>query len=327
VKLGSNILAMRELGPVVGLAIVALVFEIASGGRFFSPELLSASTSLAASVGTIGVGVTLLMISGEFDLSVSAVYAFAPIAAGQLMASGVDEVAAFLAAMALSAAIGLMNGLVTTRFHVPSFITTLGSLLALTGINFAWTGGYPIPHNDKGALFSLLGDRIAGSVIYFPAAWMIVWAVVVWFILQRTRYGNWTLASGGRTGVARAMGVPVWRVKTTNFVICSVIGGFAGCTQFAQLGIVSAGFGENFNLLAIVAAVIGGASLFGVIGSVPGTIIGALILGSLQTGLVLIGAPSSYYTAFIGLILILVVIANIRLERYSSLRAARARIR
>jgi simple sugar transport system permease protein len=316
---------MRELGPLVGLAVLALIFQIFSRGLFFSPDVISASTSLAASVGTIGVGVTLLMISGEFDLSVSAVYAFTPIMAAQLMVGGVNEVVAFGAAIGMTAAIGLVNGLVTTRLHVPSFITTLGSLLALTGINFVWTGGAPIPLNDKGVLFSLLGDPIARSLIFFPVAWMLVLGGLIWFVLERTRYGNWTFAAGGRAGVARSMGVPDWQVKTTNFVLCSVIAGFAGCTQFAQLSEVSAGFGENFNLLAIVAAVIGGASLFGVIGSVPGTIVGALILGSLQTGLVLVGAPSSYYTAFIGLILILVVVANIQLERYSSLRAARGR--
>jgi simple sugar transport system permease protein len=136
-------------------------------------------------------------------------------------------------------------------------------------------------------------------------------------VLARTSYGNWTYASGGRAGVARAMGVPARYVKLGNFVLCSFLAGFAGCAQYAQLGIVSSGFGENYNLISIVAAVLGGASLFGVIGSIPGTVIGALILGVLETGLVLIGAPSSWYTSFIGVILIVAVIANSRLSRFT----------
>lgn len=317
---------MGELGPLVGLLLLTVVFQVLSDGKFLSPLLISATTSLAASVGTIGVGVTLLMICGQFDLSVSAVFAFAPIIMGKLMNEDIPEPVAFAAGLAAAASVGVFNGLVTTRFRVPSFITTLGSLLAITGMNYVLTGGYPIPHNDKGPFFSLLGDRILGGPFSAPVVWMVVWAVAIWVLLEVTRYGNWTLAAGGRAGVARAMGVPDGRVKATNFVLCSVIAGFAGITQFAQLGLVSAGFGENFNLLAIVAAVIGGASLFGVIGSIPGTIIGALILGSVQTGLVLIGAPSSWYTSFIGIILIAVVVANMWLGRFSSTRAARARI-
>jgi simple sugar transport system permease protein len=312
-----RVIGRREFGPILGLAVLAIVFNVMSGGNFLDPQELASATSIAAAVGTIGVGVAFLMISGEFDLSVSAVYALTPVVmAKALSANGWNEWSAFGVAIVVAAGVGLINGLITTRFNIPSFIATLGTLFGITGLLFVWTGGYPLPYAAPGKLNLLLGGPIGHTPFSAPVGWMLFWMLVVWYVLERTRYGNWTYAAGGRAGVARAMGIPVRNVKLGNFVLCSLLAGFAGCTQYAQLGIVSSGFGENYNLIAIVAAVLGGTSLYGVIGSIPGTVVGALILGVLETGLVLIGAPSSWYTAFIGLILIVAVIANARLGRF-----------
>jgi simple sugar transport system permease protein len=151
--------------------------------------------------------------------------------------------------------------------------------------------------------------------------WFIGITCLMWLILERTGYGNWVSAAGGPPGVARAMGVPAKRVKMTNFVVCSVLAAFAGCAQFASYGAASATDGQDYELLAIVATVIGGTSLFGVTGTLIGTFIGALILALLQTGLLLVGVPGSWYTPVIGAILVLAVILNVRLSKVDLRRA------
>lgn len=144
---------------------------------------------------------------------------------------------------------------------------------------------------------------------------MVVIGFIEWFVLTRTRFGNWTFAAGGGVGQARAMGVPVNRVKRTNFIVCSLLAGIAGCMQFAFLRGVTQSQGSQYELFAITAAVVGGTSLFGGSGSILGSIIGAFVLASLSVGLVLMGAPGSFYVTFIGLVLVAVVIVNVRLRR------------
>jgi simple sugar transport system permease protein len=306
----------REFGPIAGLFIIAIAFHILSEGKFFTSEQLASVAAVAAAVGTIAVGVALLMIAGEFDLSVGAMYAFIPIVMGKLVVeSGWAEPVAFVLVMAIAAAVGLVHGVIVTRLHIPSFITTLGTLFVLTGLNFVITGGYPVDNPHRGVIFDALGRDIGGTSFSMPFVWLIVVAAAVWFSLTRTRFGNWVYASGGRLNAARAMGVPEARVKTTCFVVCSMLAGFAGVAQFAQITSISAGFGQDYNLLAIVAAVLGGTSLFGVTGSIVGATVGALVLASLQTGLVLAGAPGSWYTSIIGVVLIAAVAINLRLEK------------
>jgi simple sugar transport system permease protein len=150
---------------------------------------------------------------------------------------------------------------------------------------------------------------------------MFLIAGVFWFLLTRLRYGNWTLATGGKIGPAKAMGVPTSRVKRINFVLSSLFAGLAGCMQFAYLRGVTQAQGQNYELLAITAAVLGGTSLFGGAGTIWGSVIGAFLLSTIQIGLVLIGVPGSFYVTFIGVMLVVVVIANVRLGRFGNYQA------
>jgi ribose/xylose/arabinose/galactoside ABC-type transport system permease subunit len=161
-----------------------------------------------------------------------------------------------------------------------------------------------------------LGGRIGDTPFYMPLAWMAAIACCFWFVLTRLRYGNWTFATGGRRGPARAMGVPTGRVKRVNFMLSALFAGLAGCMQFAYIRGVTQGQGQNYELLAITAAVLGGTSLFGGTGTIWGSVIGAFLLATIQIGLVLIGVPGSFYVTFIGVMLVVVVIANVRLGRF-----------
>lgn len=317
---------MREFGPLLGLVAIVLFFELKSSGQFLSADSLSGVTAIAAIIGLLGVGVALLMIAGEFDLSVAVTYAGSGIVLGQLVQKhGWNEWAAFAVAMLAALAVGLVNGLITTQLNIPSFITTLGTLFALNGINYALTSGYPVSDYNSSRWKSILGGHVT-SAFDMPFVWMLIVSGVLWFALARTQFGNWARAAGGRVGVARSLGVPEKRVKVAAFCISSLCAGFAGAIQLANSGSMSAGFGGDNNLLAIVAAVVGGTSLFGVIGSIPGAVVGALIVSALQTGLVLIGVSATWYTTLIGVILIVAVVVNVRLERVRFVGLRRARL-
>ena len=315
------LLGVRELAPGLGLIVVALFFT-AWSSNFWSPQTMTAITTIASTIAIVSIGVTMLMISGEFDLSVGQNFAFTPILWALLFVSnGLNEWLALVIALLFACGVGVVNGLVTTTFGIPSFITTLGMFFVLEGVNNLLISGHQLIMFDPSLAMSVLGAHLGSTPFYAPLLWMFFFGLVFWFVLTRLRYGNWTFATGGRVGPAKAMGVPTKRVKLTNFVISSFLAGFAGCMQFAYIKGVTQGQGQNYELLAITAAVLGGTSLFGGTGTIWGSVIGAFLLATIQIGLVLIGVPGSFYVTFIGIMLVIVVIANVRLGRFGGNQA------
>jgi simple sugar transport system permease protein len=320
-SLVEALLKVPELAPGLGLLAVMLFFTLQTT-NFWSPQTMSAISTVASTIGIVAIGVTMLMISGEFDLSVGQNFAFTPIVWAILFVSNdMNEWLALGIALGFAISVGLVNGFVTTRFGIPSFITTLGMFFVLQGLNNLLISGHQLIMFDPSSAMTLLGSKIGTTPFYMPLVWMFVIAVIFWFVLTRLRYGNWTFATGGKVGPAKAMGVPTNRVKRINFVISAFFAGLAGCMQFAYLRGVTQAQGQNYELLAITAAVLGGTSLFGGTGTIWGSIIGAFLLSSIQIGLVLIGVPGSFYVTFIGVMLVLVVIANVRLGRFGGSQA------
>lgn len=316
VSLAESLAKVPELAPGLGLIAVALFFTLQTS-NFWSPQTMTAITTVASTIGIVAVGVTMLMICGEFDLSVGQNFAFTPIVWAILfVTNGMNEWLALAIALAFAVSVGAVNGLVTTLFGIPSFITTLGMFFVLQGLNNLLISGHQLIMFDPSLAMTLLGAQIGKTPFYMPLVWMFVIAAAFWFVLSRLRYGNWTFATGGKAGPAKAMGVPTARVKRINFVLSALFAGLAGCMQFAYLRGVTQAQGQNYELLAITAAVLGGTSLFGGSGTIWGSIIGAFLLASIQIGLVLIGVPGSFYVTFIGVMLVLVVIANVRLGRF-----------
>jgi len=309
----TSIMRVRELMPAIGLVAVALFFT-AQTGNFWSPQTMTAISSIAATIGIVAIGVTILMMSGEFDLSVGQNFAFVPIVWAILFVSnGWNEWLALIVALTIGAAVGVVNGFITTMFRIPSFIATLGMYFVLLGMNNLLIAGHQLIMFDPRITMSLLGGQIGSSPFYMPIVWLLVIGAVFWFVTTRQTFGNWTLATGGDAGPAKAMGVPTLRVKRINFVISSFLAGLAGCMQFAYLKGVTQAQGDHYELLAITAAVLGGTSLFGGSGTIWGSVLGAILLSSIQIGLVLIGVPGSFYVTFIGIMLVIVVIANTRI--------------
>lgn len=313
-------MTQQEFAPLLAVVILFLVFEFRADDqvRFFTNlGLMSSVAALTSSVGLVSLGVAALMISGEFDLSVTGTFALAPAIMGWLMREWEWHIVAGLfAGLAIVAGVGLINGLITTSIGVPSFIVTLGTWWAVTSWNRIILGGFPVDLiKEEGTTKKILGADIPGSPIAAPFAWMLGIAIILAFVMWRTQYGNWTYAAGKYGGgVARAMGVPVRRVKLTNFVLAALLAGLAGILQFADFGSSSVNSGDNINLLAIAAVVVGGTSLFGARGTIIGSVLGTIIISSLKIGLVAIKVPGEYYIGLVGLLLVVAGGLNIRVE-------------
>ncbi len=303
-----SVLKAPEAGALGGLLVILIVFLTLSPG-FLSVQSVTSMFTLASELGIVAIGVSLLMISGEFDLSVGAVFALSTLIFVRTANAGVNPVIAFLLTLTACALIGLLNGFITIRAGIPSFISTLGAMMFWRGVLLYATGGFPVAYEaDKRILF-FLGGRIY-EMLRATGIWFILLTILFNWILKTTRYGNWVLATGGNREAARAAGVSVDKIKMRNFMLCSLLAGLSGTTNLARYLISQPMLGSGMELEAVAASVIGGNLLTGGYGSIMGTFIGALLMGMIRTGLVSIGVAPYLYTAFTGIILVVSVIVN-----------------
>ncbi len=312
--LAGGLMRRPEAGVLVALAAVVAAFTLLEP-RFFSAATLGDILTVAAEVGVVATGVTFLMIAGEFDLSVGSNFAFSAMMLALLVTRHAwSPVPALLAALGLGGFIGLVNGLVTLGTGIPSFIATLGSLMFWRGVALYLTGGWPISILTASPLLQGLGGASLVSTLHISALWWLALSAAFWVALQYTRYGNWVFATGGKAAAARAMGVPVRRVKLINFTLCGMTAAIGGFLQFGRMGSMSPVWGSGLELEAIASAVIGGTSLAGGVGSVAGTMLGAITMAAIRTGLVMVGAPAYWYQAFVGVVVVVAVVINTRLR-------------
>ena len=310
-----------ELAGLFLLIVLITIFQIRSDGIFLNMDNLRGILGILPEMAMVAIGVTILMICGEFDLSVGSVFALMPMTAAVLMESGAAFPLAVAAGLAVCALVGLVNGFVTIRFGIPSFITTLGMLFMARSLTIVISGGFPplLPANLPNWLFTAFvgpGQLFRMSFIWFAAI-----ALIATFVMQKTNFGNWVKATGGLHAAAASMGIPVNRVKIACFMLCSVLAGFAGLIQVLRLGSPLPSIGEGMELQAVAAAVIGGTALAGGIGTVLGGIIGAVLIRVIDNGLVLTQVDANWFKFAIGSLTILAVVAN------SWLRTAAKRIK
>lgn len=303
-----------ELAGVVLLLALVAIFEFTSRGFLLSYDNLRGVLGLLPEMGLVAIGVTILMIAGEFDISVGSVFALAPMVMAITMNKGAPFVAAVLLGLLAAAVIGMVNGLITLRFGIPSFITTLGMLFVARSITVVISGGFPplLSSDIPSWIFTQYVGLIRMSMFWFAAL-----AVLLAIVLSLMNLGNWIKATGGQIDAANAMGIPSGRVKMFCFVLCAVLAGFAGIIQVLRLGSPLPSLGEGLELQAVAAAVIGGTSLFGGIGTVAGAVVGALLIRVIDNGLVLSRVDANWFKFAIGALLILAVIGNTWLRRQS----------
>lgn len=300
-----------ELAAALLLAGLVIFFQIMSNGVFLSPANLRGILGLMPEMALVAIGVTLLMICGEFDLSVGSVFAICPMTMAVLMAGGWPFWPAIVAGLLVCAFIGFLNGWLTIRFAIPSFITTLGMLFMVRSLTVVISGGFP-PRLQVDAIPTWLFVEFVGpgNLLRASFLWFAAIAVAVSLLLAKTNFGNWVRATGGFLPAATAMGIPTARVKIACFMICSVLAGFAGSIQVMRIGSPLPSIGEGLELAAVAAAVIGGASLLGGIGSIMGGIIGAILIRVIDNGMVLSQVDSNWFKFAVGALTILAVVGN-----------------
>jgi simple sugar transport system permease protein len=311
---GYRWLRAPELTVILAIVLVMLGFTVAAPATFLSLRNVGSFLTVAAQLGAVAVGAAVLMIAGEFDLSAGSNFVFSGVVIASLAQAHWPLALALLAGLVVSTLIGLINGLITVWAKIPSFITTLGAWLAWYGLSLALSGGNFVYVPTDSALLGVLGGPL-GHQFYASSAWWLVLGVVAIVLLRRSRLGNWIFAVGGRAEAARAVGVPVIKVKLFCFAFMGLMCGISAIFLLAQQGSMSSLYGQNTALDAIAASVIGGCSLFGGVGSVLGAMLGALMMSMLDSGLVLAGAPTFWYQTFVGVIIVLAVIVNTAISR------------
>ncbi|MDQ0469607.1 ABC transporter permease [Labrys wisconsinensis] len=296
--------------PWAGVAILLIFFVgLLLAFSTLSPYFLRFSNltqigSNMAFIGLMAAAGTPLIIAGGLDLSVAAVAGMAGIAVAMLNAHGLDIWGACLVALLLGGAIGFANGLITTRLGLNPFIVTLATMSIVTGLSMVMTGGLTQPLLQPD--FNWLGSgRIAR--VPFPLILMLAVFALAWFVMARTLFGRHIYAVGGNPDASRLLGVPVERTQLVLYVASGVSGALAGILLASMLGAAAPNAAGQHLLTIIAAIILGGTSLFGGRGSVWGTLLAVLILGTLGNGLTLLDVSSFWQDVTRGAVLLLAV--------------------
>jgi ribose transport system permease protein len=301
--------AVARSAPIFAVLAVLLVWIAIENPNFTEPPGFLAFLKRAAPLAVLAAGQYFVIVSGEFDLSVGSLVTVTVVVAAEVLADNPDStLLAIGVVLILGAAVGLVNGLVTTRLRVPSFIATLGMLLILDGAVFYWTDGAP-----KGSLTEDFRTFGRGGIDDVPGLEQLPWSVVVFLavgigavLLMRADLGKQLMAVGDNDRAARLSGVPVARVRTIAFVLSGLLAALAGILLGGFAG-VSAQVGDGLEFQAITAVVLGGVVLGGGRGSVVAAIAGALTLEALFTLLNLLGVSGALEDTVEGVIIIAAV--------------------
>jgi simple sugar transport system permease protein len=315
----QRLIARPELGPFVLLVVELAVFT-AINPSFLSVQNIGNTLAFTVELGLIALAMTMLMTSGEFDLSVGSLFGLSPVLMWTLFNAGVTSLeVAFFAAIGTAALIGLVNGMFVTRLMIPSFLVTLGMLLVARGTALYITDGFPQrTWNAEGQWLAkvLVGDFYIGPLrIYMSLFWFALAAILLHYVLTRTKAGNWIQASGGNPGAARARGVNVDRTKIGLFMLSAVMASLAGIISSIRTSAANPNSGTGYELEVIAMVVIGGTALSGGRGTIVGTVLGIFILRVMRNGIVMVGVPGLAYNIFIGAIILGMMALHSWLER------------
>jgi len=304
---------MRSLNTFVIAAVLFVVFTVLSPHNYFATfDNLVIFLSTEAEFAIIAIAVSVLMIAGEFDLSVGSVLAICSLVFVRLLGAGVSPVLALLAAVAAGGAVGFLNGIITVKAQIPSFITTLGGLLFWRGVTLFWSGGQQqgVQAEKIPGLYGIIEGAKIGFVP-IPFVWLVGITLVVLFFLHYHKAGNWVYATGDNKLAAKAMGINTDRIKIGAFMLVGAAVGFVSVMQTFRASLFSARAGDGLELSAVAAAVIGGTALTGGIGSIAGVFWGAMSISLIENGLVMLRIPYWWtFTVFGGIIILSVILSK-----------------
>ncbi|MCU1605460.1 MAG: inner-rane translocator [Modestobacter sp.] len=329
-SLVARVLARPEVGALAAAIVIYLFFwAVAPTFRTFP----AASTYLYASstIGIVAVGVALLMIGGEFDLSSGVAVTTAALTAAMVCFQySLNVWVGVVVSLVVALAIGFLNGYLVVRTGIPSFLVTLSTFFVLQGINLGVTklvtGAVATPNVSSLDGFSSARKVFASDIdlgfltLKITVLWWLLFVAIGTWVLLRTRVGNWIFASGGNDASARAVGVPVRKVKIGLFMTVGFLAWFLGMHLLMNFSSVQAGIGVGNEFIYIIAAVVGGALLTGGYGSAVGSALGAVIFGMTTQGIVFAGWDPNWFKAFLGVMLLLAVMVNLYIKNYAAQR-------
>jgi simple sugar transport system permease protein len=290
-------------------------FVLRAGSEFTGSLSLSSAAGYAGPVAAIAIGEVLLLTLGEIDLSVGQVFLFCPWMMYWLHNDGLPLVLAIVVALFAVCVVGAINGLITVRLNVPSFVTTLAMNFILFGVVLVESNdaaASPIPLSS-GTDFA---SKLMGVWKWSEILWVVAITILLALVLTRTRFGVRIIATGGNLVGAAEAGVPIRRVKVWCFVLCSFFAGLVGIVDAVKYGTLDPGnSGVDYILFAVGACVIGGTALTGGRGTVLGALIGAILIGILEDGLTLIGVSTNDFYIWVGVVIIIAMALNAQFDR------------
>lgn len=312
----KSALAAGEAGVIGALIIISVIFQSINSAFLSQQDVLAILTALTF-IGIIGVGQAILLVSGEFDLSVGSVAGLCAIVSGKLMtAGGLPVPVAIALALLTGIAIGLVNGFVVVRLGVPAFIQTLGMLFVGQGLIQLVSGGYPVYPLPESVV------SFGQQRVLFGLGWSFVILVLVAiagdFAMRRTVVGRNTYTIGGNAEVARIVGINVARYRIAAFTLVGFMSAVAGLLVMASLSSATTSIGQGWELSVIAGVVVGGVSLFGGVGTVVGAVAGVLLLQVVQSGLVVTGLSPNWQNVAVGVIMVAAVGFDIARRRFSA---------
>ena len=321
----ARLFARPEAGALAG-AIIIYVFFFIVAPPFRDASSFSSVLYVSSTYGLMAAPVALLMIGGEFDLSAGVAVTSSALCASLFDYEFTTNIwVGVLVALGLSLFIGFLNGWIVVKTGIPSFLVTLGTFFMLQGLNLALTQtitnqvaspnisdmqGFSSAQKLFASSFTIGGVNIRVTIVY----WIVVTAIATW-ILLRTRVGNWIFSVGGSAPSARAVGVPVARVKIGLFMAVGLLAWFVGMHTLFEFNTVQSGQGVGNEFVYIIAAVVGGCLLTGGYGSAVGAGIGALIFGMVNQGIVYAGWNPDWFLFFVGALLLGAILLNTYIRR------------
>jgi ribose transport system permease protein len=290
---------------IVLLSLIGLgaMFSVTTDSFLTSTNLLNLARQTAI-VTVLGLGMTFAIISAEIDVSVGAVMALSAMLAGLVISSGYPWPLGALTALAVGGGFGLINGAITTKVGIPSFLVTLGTLGIARGLSLMITGTKPVPVGNEAFLTVFSGTF---GTIPKIAIWTVIAAVLAHLFLSRSRFGRHVYATGDSKQAAKFTGIQTDRIKTSTLLLSGLTAGLAGLLLLARLQAGRPTLGSGIELSVIAAVIIGGTSLFGGRGWIPGTVLGALLITTIDNGLVLNGYSTQHQQFVRGIVIILAV--------------------
>jgi len=306
---GLNI-SWRDMGTVIGLVLMVVVFASLTDVFLTQRNLVNILQQSSINA-CIAIGMTLVIISGGIDLSVGPVAALAAVLSATLLMAGYPVPVVILTALAIGLFSGMINGALIAYAGLQPFIVTLGTLSIFRAFALIYTGGNPVLGlpNDFRQIFS---SYVIGLPV--PVILVGVLAIAATVLLKKTPLGEYILAVGGNEEAARVSGVPIERTKVLTYMMSGGLASLAAVILMARLGAAEPTLGNLWELEAIAASAIGGASLMGGKGSIFGTILGAIVLGAMRNGLTLLNVQAFYQLLATGIIIILAMLVD-RLAR------------